>query len=85
MKVYMSTAFIYAVLAGIISVLLYVYYKKNTKEKYEKCNSLYNIAIFFLVSNIVYFSYKNMNETNVEFDRIFDNPNLEMKVGQPNF
>jgi len=86
MKVYVSTAFIYSILGGILSVLLYVYYQKSTSEDYQKSKSIYNIGIFVLFANIIYFStQKNVGIKDVEFQRIFENPYCEMKTGQPNF
>ena len=85
MKVIVSTAFVYAVLCGILSVLLFVYYQKNTNKKYEKSKPIYNIGIFCLVANIIYFSIINNGKSDLEFERLFDNPNLEMKTGQPCF
>ena len=82
MKVTVSTAFVFAILGGILSVLLYVYYQKKTNTKYEKSNSIYNIGIFCLISNIIYFTIGN---SDLEFDRIWPNPICEMKTGQPNF
>lgn len=85
MKVYVSTSFIYAILGGILSVLLYVYYQKSTSEDYQKSKSIYNIGIFVLFANIIYFSTQKYGIKDVEFQRIFENPNCEMKTGQPNF
>ena len=91
MTITTSAAFVYAILGGILSVLLYVYYQKKTNKKYEKSKSIYNIGIFCLISNIIYFtiinnekSYYNENSY-FEFDRIWPNPICEMKTGQPNF
>tara|TARA_B100002052_G_scaffold249791_1_gene237190 strand:+ start:7374 stop:7631 length:258 start_codon:yes stop_codon:yes gene_type:complete len=85
MKTSVSTAFVYAVLCGILSVLLFVYYQKNTNKKYEKSKSIYNIGIFCLVANIVYFSIINNGNSDLEFERPVFISNLEMKTGQPCF
>ena len=85
MDAQVSSSFIYAVLAGLFAVLIFIYYQKLTFQK-KKRHPLYYAGVFFIVSNIIYntTSPESIN-SQMTLKNVFSPVVCEMKTGQPSF
>ena len=85
MEATVSTAFIYAILGGVLSVFSLIYYQK-TKDPEFKRKPIYYAGIFFIVANIIYYMYlPNYITGQLKVKNVFSQNVLEMKTGQPTF
>jgi|TARA_B100000965_G_scaffold283153_1_gene241042 hypothetical protein len=85
MEATVSTAFIYAILGGVLSVFSLIYYQK-TKDPEFKRKPIYYAGIFFIVANIIYYMYLPNDITGqLKVKNVFSPNVLEMKTGQPTF
>ena len=85
METTVSASFIYAILGGILSILIMIYYNK-TSENPKKRTNIHYAGVFFIVSNIIYYITSPENvSSNITMKSVFVPEKCEMKTGFPTF
>ena len=84
MEATVSTAFIYAILGGILSVFGLIYYQKQKDPEFKR-KPIYYAGIFFIVANVIYHMYSQNDVSQMKVKNVFQPQSLEMKTGLPSF
>ena len=85
MEATVSTAFVYAILGGLLAVIGLIYHQKKKDPEFKR-KPIYYAGIFFIVSNVVYHISSPKDLTSqLKMKSVFPPQVCEMKTGQPTF